>query len=63
MKEKEEKINKLDYQNKKLSSQLHNKTANIKGNILLNKQSKDNINMGNSFNKETAENEKYINIL
>ena len=47
MEEKEEKISKLDYQNQKLSSQLHNKTANIKGNILLNKQSKDNINMGN----------------
>ena len=62
-KEKEEKISKLDYQNQKLSSQLHNKTANIKGNILLNKQSKDNINMGNSFNTETAENEKYRNIL
>ena len=63
MEEKEEKISKLDYQNQKLSSQLHNKTANIKGNILLNKQSKDNINMGNSFNTETAENEKYRNIL
>jgi len=47
LEEKEEKISKLDYQNQKLSSQLHNKTANIKGNILLNKQSKDNINIGN----------------
>ena len=63
LEEKEEKISKLDYQNQKLSSQLHNKTANIKGNILLNKQSKDNINMGNSFNTETAENQKYRNIL
>ena len=55
---KEEKINKLDYKNQKLSSQLHNKTANIKGNIVLNKQSKDISNMGNSFNTEAAENEK-----
>ena len=64
---KEEKINKLDYTNQKLSSQLHNKTANIKENkenILLAKQSKDNSNFVNSFNTEAAENErKYKNIL
>ena len=61
---KEEKINKLDYKNQKLSSQLHNKTANIKGNnISLTKQGKDNSNFVNSFNTEAAENEKYKHLL
>ena len=61
---KEEKINTLDYKNQKLADQLHNKTANIKGNILLAKQSKDNSNLANSFNTEAVENEKkYKNIL
>ena len=61
LEKKEESINKLDYQNKKLSQQLHNKTANMKGNVLLKKDSKDE-NFANSFNM--AENElKYKNIL
>ena len=63
---KEEKINLLDYKNQKLSSQLHNKTANIKGNnnnIFSGKQGKDNSNFANSFNTEAAENEKYKNLL
>ena len=61
LEKKEESINKLDYQNKKLASQLHNKTANMKGNVLLKKESKDE-NYANSFNM--AENEmKYKNIL
>ena len=61
LEKKEESINKLDYQNKKLANQLHNKTANMKGNVLLKKDSKDE-NYANSFNM--AENEmKYKNIL
>ena len=61
---KEEKINKLDYKNQKLSSQLHNKTANIKGNnISLTKHYKDNSNIANSFNTEAADNEKYKHLL
>ena len=61
LEKKEESINKLDYQNKKLANQLHNKTANMKGNIILKKESKDE-NYANSFNM--AENEmKYKNIL
>ena len=61
---KEEKINQLDYKNQKLSSQLHNKTANIKGNtISLTKQYKDNSNFANSFNTEAADNEKYKHLL
>ena len=63
---KEEKINELDYKNQKLSSQLHNKTANIKGNnnnIFSGKQIRDNSNFANSFNTEAAENEKYKNLL
>ena len=61
---KEEKINKLDYKNQKLSSQLHNKTANIKGNnISLTKHYKDNSNLANSFNTEAADNEKYKHLL
>ena len=61
LEKKEESINKLDYQNKKLANQLHNKTANMKGNVLLKKDSKDE-NYANSFNM--AENEmKYKNVL
>ena len=56
---KEEFINKLDYQNKKLTNQLHNKTANLKGNNILSKNSKD-VNLANSFNDMDN---KYKNIL
>ena len=56
---KEEFINKLDYQNKKLANQLHNKTANLKGNNILAKNSKD-ANMANSF---TDIDSKYKNVL
>ena len=56
---KEEFINKLDYQNKKLTNQLHNKTANLKGNNILSKNSKD-VNLANSFNDMDS---KYKNIL
>ena len=56
---KEEFINKLDYQNKKLTNQLHNKTANIKGNSILAKNSKD-VNLSNSLNNMES---KYKNIL
>ena len=63
LEKKEESINKLDYQNKKLTKELLNKTANPKGHILLPKNSKDN-NFSNSFNNnKTIENEaKYKNI-
>ncbi len=65
LEKKEESINKLDYQNKKLTKELLNKTANLKGNILLTKNSKENLS--NSFNNKTnktIENEiKYKNIL
>ena len=40
LEKKEESINKLDYQNKKLAKELLNKTANLKGNILLKKKFK-----------------------
>ena len=66
LKIKEEKINELDLMNQKLSSQLHNKTANIKGNnnnIFSGKQGKDNSNFANSFNTEAADNEKYKNLI
>ena len=56
---KEEFINKLDYQNKKLTNQLHNKTANLKGNNILAKNSKD-VNLANSF---TEMDNKYKNVL
>jgi hypothetical protein len=56
---KEEFINKLDYQNKKLANQLHNKTANLKGNNILAKNSKD-ANLANSFNDMDN---KYKNVL
>ena len=56
---KEEFINKLDYQNKKLTNQLHNKTANLKGNSILAKNSKD-VNLSNSLNNMES---KYKNIL
>ena len=63
LEKKEEDLNKLDYQNKKLTKELLNKTANLKGNIKLIKNSKDN-NFPNSFNdNKTLENEvKYKNI-
>ena len=63
LEKKEESINKLDLQNKKLTKELLNKTANPKGNILLPKNSKDD-NFANSFNNnKTIENEiKYKNI-
>ena len=63
LEKKEENINKLDYQNKKLTKELLNKTANLKGNIKLTKNPKDN-NFPNSFNdNKTLENEvKYKNI-
>ena len=63
LEKKEENINKLDYQNKKLTKELLNKTANLKGNIKLTKNSKDN-DFFNSFNdNKTLENEiKYKNI-
>ena len=66
LEKKEESINKLDYMNKKLASQLQNKTANIKGDNLLSKQTKDINNYANSFNDNhnSIENElKYKNIL
>ena len=63
LEQKEENISKLDYQNKKLAKELLNKTANLKGNIVLNKNSKEIFS--NSFNNnKTLENEiKYKNIL
>ena len=63
LEKKEESINKLDYQNKKLTKELLNKTANLKGNIILPKHSKD-INFSNSFhtNKNIENEEKYKNI-
>ena len=64
LEKKEESINKLDYQNKKLAKELLNKTANFKGNILLKKNSKEE-NLANSFNNDKSiENEKkYKNLL
>ena len=65
LEKKEESISKLDFQNKKLASQLLNKTENMKGKFVLQKSSKPD-NYANSFNEvdNTAENEiKYKNIL
>ena len=63
LEKKEESISKLDYQNKKLTKELLNKTANLKANILLPKNSKDD-NFTNSFHtNKNIENEiKYKNI-
>ena len=63
LEKKEESINKLDYQNKKLTKELLNKTANLKGNIVLPKHSKD-INFSSSFhtNKNIENETKYKNI-
>ena len=62
LEKKEENINKLDYQNKKLTRELLNKTANLKGHIILSKNTKEN-NFANSFNNnKTIENEINRNI-